>query len=110
MKRLARSVGGVMVAVALMLFSLPSCSSVTPHENFKSHMQFNVGKRADDPSSYLSRYPQRIAGSRTLANGNIETEYRRSDTCRVFFEIDDKTRIIVGWRFEGSERDCEIVP
>jgi hypothetical protein len=51
-----------------------------------------------------------VFNSKTLFNGNIENQYRYRGTCRYFFEVDPKTRKIVGWRFEGSERDCEIVP
>lgn len=105
-----QSIGGVMLAGYLMLPTISSCSSMMPHENFKSHMQFNVGKKIDDPTSYLSRYPQLIVGSHSAPNGNIETEFRGRGGCRIFFEVDAKTRTIVGWRFEGSEHDCEIVP
>jgi hypothetical protein len=45
-----------------------------------------------------------------MLNGNIENEYRFRGTCRYFYEIEPKTGRIVGWRFEGSERDCEIIP
>lgn len=49
-------------------------------------------------------------GSRELPNGNVETNFSWRKHCPVFFEINPATRIIVGWRFEGNERDCEIVP
>lgn len=110
MKTMARHVSGVMMAVVLMLLSLPSCSSVTPHENFRAHMNSNVGSSIDkprEPGVALARY---LLGSRDLPNGNIENEYLDRGSCRYFFEFDPKTRIIIGWRFEGSERDCEIVP
>lgn len=93
-----------------LMLVLSSCSALTPHENFKSAMQSNIGKKEDSSASYLSRYPEDVLGSSGLTNGNIETEFFQSRKCRVFFEIDPKTRIIVGWRFEGSEKDCEIVP
>lgn len=110
MTRMIRSVGSAMVTVVLMLLSLPSCSSVTPHENFKAHMASNVGSPIDkprEPGIALAKY---FLGSRVLPNGNIENEYQDRGTCRYFFEFNPKTRIIVGWRFEGSERDCEVVP
>ncbi|MEE9494856.1 MAG: hypothetical protein V3W04_15990 [Gammaproteobacteria bacterium] len=95
----------------MFMSMLSSCSALpTPHENFKNIMQSNIGKRESDPSSYLSRYPQRVFDSKHLPNGNTETEYRRSEKCRVFFEIELDSRIIVGWRFEGNEKDCDIVP
>jgi hypothetical protein len=114
-KTAAHSISGVLVTWSLLLPLLLSCVPPeflpTPHENFKTIMQNNVGKRADDPTSHVSRFPPEwVIGSRLLPNGNIETEYARREACRVFFEINPKTRIIVGWRFEGSERDCEIVP
>ncbi|MCA1803866.1 MAG: hypothetical protein LC646_00520 [Xanthomonadaceae bacterium] len=111
MKQSISYVVGVIVMICLMLSPLLSCSVLpTPHENFKRAMQSNIGKREDSETSYLLRYPEDVLGSATLPNGNIETEFFQSRKCRVFFEINPATRIIVGWRFEGSERDCVIVP
>ena len=106
MKLSISSVVGMITALYLS-----SCSLLpTPHENFKSAMQSNIGKREDDSSSFLSRYSESVADRRVLPNGNNETEFRWRKQCPVFFEIDSSTHIIVGWRFEGSERDCAIVP
>ena len=80
------------------------------HEAFKSHRQLQLGMSIDDPNSDIVHYPQLQIGSRTLANGNYETEFRWIRSCRYFYEINLKTRTIVGWRFEGSEKDCAIVP
>lgn len=101
---------GLTLWAAIVLFpSLASCSTVTPHENFKQHMSHNVGKRIDDPR--LNWVNQRVLiGSTTLPNGNIENEYRFRETCRYFFEVDPKSRVILRWRFQGTERDCQIVP
>lgn len=111
MRKTMQSTGTLLSAICLLLPSLSSCSTLpTPHENFKNIMQSNVGKRADNPSSDISRYPQWVMGSRELPNGNIETNFSWRKHCPVFFEINPATRIIVGWRFEGNERDCEIVP
>lgn len=87
-----------------------SCSAVTPHENFKNHMEFHVGKNVDSPSSYVARYPQWAGGKTKLENGNEEFEFLQGKHCRVFFEVDKNTNVITGWRFEGSEKDCQIVP
>lgn len=108
MERVAQVVDSMMVAVILMFLSLPSCSSVTPHENFKDHMSHTVGKRINDPRTWAR--PDRYIGSKVLQNGNTENEYQFHGSCHYFFEYDPETRIIVGWRFEGSERDCEIMP
>lgn len=99
-----------MIVVALMLISVSSCSSMTPHENFKSLMSHNVGSSIDMPRVAGSARAEYLLGSKILPNGNIENQYRGRGTCRVFFEFDPITSIIVNWRFEGGERDCEIVP
>jgi len=101
--------GGVLGWILTTL--LTSCSVLpTPHENFKNIMKSNIGKREDDSSSVISLYSQWVEDRSVLPNGNIETEFRWRKNCPVFFEIDSTTRIIIGWRFEGNERDCEIAP
>jgi len=94
----------------LLLMLLSSCSSVTPHENFKAHMSHNVGMRIDNSLGGNWAIPKYLVNTIHLPNGNIENEYEFHGNCRYFFEIDANTQIIVGWRFEGSEQDCGIVP
>ena len=97
---------------SFLLLFLTSCiifSDTTPHENFKNLMASNLGSSIDKPrlaGSALSKY---LLNSVILSNGNIENEYRGRATCRKFFEFNPKTRIIVNWRFTGSEKDC-IIP
>ncbi|MEE9494858.1 MAG: hypothetical protein V3W04_16000 [Gammaproteobacteria bacterium] len=83
---------------------------MTPHENFVSIMSSQIGKSVDAPNSYTGAYRKYRVSETRLENGNIEEEYKRGKRCRHFFEIDNKSSIIVGWRFEGSEKDCAIVP
>jgi hypothetical protein len=46
-----------------------------------------------------------------LPNGNVENWYKYYyGTCIYIFEIDRKSRRIIGWRIEGSDRDCLLVP
>ena len=100
-----------VLLIGSVAFSLvTSCSWPLPHENFKSFMKSNVGKKTDDPSSDVARYPETLIGSEVLANGNAEYEYQFVADCSSFFEIEKETNKIVGWRFEGSEADCVIVP
>jgi sarcosine oxidase delta subunit len=101
---------GMFLAACLLFPSLSSCGSVTPHENFVAIMRSQLGRDADDPNSYTGRYRGYRLSMRDLANGDVEEEYERGEKCRHFFEIDKKTRKIVGWRFEGRERDCGLVP
>lgn len=90
-----------------------ACASYSPEavrKNFEQHHGSQVGKNADDPSSYVTRYPQLLINSRSLPNGHIEKEYRWIRSCRYYYEIDPATNIIVGWRFEGSKQDCVTPP
>lgn len=87
-----------------------------PHENFKQNYGGQVGKRADDPSTSIARYPEDIVAKRVLPNGNFELELLkavsqvRDAKCVVFYEVDQATNVIVGWRFEGDERICVWTP
>lgn len=100
---------------AVVFFALPivGCASYSPearHEGFKNLYGYQVGKKVED--SWLARYPESVVGSRVLPNGHTEIEFRpttiRPGGCRVFY--DTEAGVIVGWRFEGSEEDCGIVP
>lgn len=105
-----RNIGGMLLAGCSLLPSLASCSSVTPHENFQMILGRSVGKSMDDPPRITNAYSDRFLSSTVLQNGNIENKYLWYGECRYYFEIDQKTHKIVGWRFEGSERDCRINP
>ena len=85
-------------------------SSVTPHENFVAHGNHNIGSTIDRPRDVGSTNPDYLLTSRTLPNGNVENTYRGRGTCRSFYEFDPRTRIILGFRWEGTEQDCEISP
>ena len=92
--------------------SLTACASGRAHQNLKNIMQLEVGKPIDDPYLTRNEYPGQRVASRVLSNGNLEEEFQagRGSRCRVFFEIDNKAKRIVGWRYEGSDDDCAIVP
>lgn len=100
---------GVTLAAILMFMALPSCTTLTPHQNFVLLIDDSVGKKIDDPrTNWVDR--RSLVQSKRLPNGNIENKYRWRGTCRYYYEFDPKTRIIVSWRYEGSKEDCEIVP
>lgn len=102
------------VACTLALcISLTACAgSRSAHENFNITMQLDVGRSLDDPYIYRNRVRSLYVGTNPLPNGNVEEEFRggRGPTCRVFFEIDNRARKVVGWRYTGTEADCGIVP
>ncbi len=92
------------------LLLLLGCSTITPHENFKDHIYGQIGKSIDNAPYSSWRHEKDVVNSKLLPNGNIEKEYAYLRSCRYFFEIDHKTRIIIGARFEGKESDCGVAP
>ena len=100
------------LASLYLFFALTACAPGRAHENFIDIMQHDVGKRIDDPYLTRTQYPDRRVASRALPDGNTEEEFKAGEglKCRVFFEIDNKTQKIVGWRYEGSDDICAIRP
>ena len=98
------------VLLAILTAPLVACGNpfTAGHRNFKSSMELQVGRSADHQYAYGNRYPERRVATRVLPNGNVEEEYKVGSAwkCRVFFEIDKKTRTIVSWRYEGDEDVC----
>lgn len=98
------------VAFITLCLAFLACSPTDPHENFKNILGKDVGKRADDPLNTIALSADWFAGETILENGNTEKKYKYKGSCVYFYEIDRKTNIIVGWRFEGSKADCAIAP
>ncbi len=100
----------LIVITVLILLAL-GCLGITPHENFKAHLYKQIGKSLDEIPPYQWPFEKQKVDSKVLPNGNIENKYKYyRGNCFYIFEIDPKTRKIVGARFEGSERDCVINP
>jgi hypothetical protein len=88
----------------------------TPHEAFISHYSYRVGKEVlpkSVPVEELENEGTRIywgigtAGFRKLPNGNWELENDLyQGACRIFYEYNPVTRIVVSWRYEGSDENC----
>jgi hypothetical protein len=98
------------VVTGLVIAALVGCvSSVLPEQNFRDHMNANIGKRIDDPRTQWINASVLVA-SRELRNGNVENEYRWRDTCHYFFEYEKTSKRILAWRYSGDEKDCAIVP
>jgi len=104
MNRVLRIIAVVLLPVAVQSCIFPG----DPHDAFKSHMQYNLGRDIRNPSTNWVR-EENLVQSRKLPNGNIENEYRWRGSCRYFFEVEAVTRIIVNWRLQG-EQDCELSP
>lgn len=86
------------------------CSVLSPHENFKSILHSNVGRSLDEIPPTQFPHEKDIISTKKLPNGNIENRYKYRVSCVYIYEIDPKTRRIVGASFEGKETDCVINP
>jgi hypothetical protein len=96
------------MAITLISFG---CPRITPHENFKAHLYGQIGMSLDEIPSYQWPFEKDKVDFKVLPNGNIENKYKHyRGNCFYIFEIDPKTRKIVGARYEGSERDCVVNP
>lgn len=98
--------GRLLVLLALVCVSM-ACSSMTQHENFLAHMELNIGKdyeRHDGQGMAAQNFVQ----SKTLPDGNVEREYKYRRSCKLFFTVNPVTRIVLNWRYEGSDSDCAI--
>ncbi len=95
--------------MTFILFLL-GCSTINPHENFKEALYDSIGQSIDNVPNYLWPDEKALVSSKLLPNGNIENKYKHLRSCRYIFEINPKTRTIVGARFEGKETDCVINP
>lgn len=108
----------IRLSTLMMALLMSGCASWAdwPHENFKHNYGGQVGKRVDDPSTSIARYPQKIVTEQMLPNGNKEIELLhavssiRDAKCVVFYEVDSKTNVIVAWRFKGDEKICSWSP
>jgi|SRR5689334_23242090 len=94
----------------LMVLLLGCASSSAEHDNFKQVMDRQVGKGIDDPDAYPVFYRLRELNSKSLQNGNLQQQYAvgRNERCRLYFEVEPRTRRIVRWSSEGSESDCVL--
>ena len=102
----------LVLTPALISAALLGCAAPRAHDNFKTIMGGQVGRNSDDSDIERNRYPNLRVATSTLANGDLEEEFKsgRGLVCRVFFQIDPRAKRVVAWRYTGSEDDCAIVP
>jgi hypothetical protein len=99
-----------LIVITILTLLAIGCLGITPHENFKAHLRGEIGRGMDNAPSYSWRNEKDKIDSKVLPNGNIENKYKYQGSCVYYFEVDPKTRKIVGTRFEGSEKDCVVNP
>lgn len=102
-----------VLPVVLVVGCISGCACEPNHPAFIAQEGSMVGKPV--PTRWLLAKPNELGflGVNSLSSGNIEigwihgwgSRYRNGE-CRVYYEYNPKTNIIVRWRFEGSEIDC----
>lgn len=97
-----------LALMSFFCYYVAACSSVTPHDNFQLIFGQSVGKSIDADARITNAYTDRLLSTTELPNGHFENKYLWYGACRYFFEIDSQTRIIVSWRFEGTDADCRV--
>lgn len=102
-----------LLALLSFLIAFSACAAVTPHQNFINTMNFLVGKNIDklDQRGFGSK--DTISKTNMLENGNIEYQYHLAadhNKCSYILEVDNLTRKIVRWRFDGDSKGCILPP
>lgn len=117
-----------LIYVSVFLFCLSSCEALdlmengkltSPHEAFVKHYSYYVGKDILSnlgplrPLEQAFEHDEKLReraglnGFRKLPDGNWELEWSLYPRhCLVFYEYDPDKRIVLNWRFEGSNEDC----
>ena len=98
--RFGKQIGGMLLAVSLFGIVLSSCGSLPSHEIFVQYNDSRVGRNFDKENRSTS--VKGYVDGRFLPNGNVEYGFKWRATCRVYYEVNPETRIIVDWRWEGT--------
>lgn len=106
----------LLASIALFSVSMAGCACGPDHEAFVAQENSTIGRPIY--SGWLKAKPgdQGFLGRKLLPNGNVEigwihgwgSRYRKGE-CRVYYEYNPATNIVISWRFEGSETDCVSV-
>ena len=101
-------------ALSIVLILTASCSSQKYDPNFwhqlyVEHLQAAVGRGFSGESNGLA---QRVTlfGQTELSNGHVVYKYRDGGTCWHTLEVDHKTDTIVAVDWQGTKKDCFVMP
>jgi hypothetical protein len=101
----------LLVFVSILVTSISGCACGPSHSAFVTQQGSMVGRPLS--SSWLSAKAgdQGFLGKKPLTNGNMEIGglwrmRNQQNECRVYYEYNPSTNIVLRWRFEGSEMDC----
>ena len=96
------------VVLATLFLLTISCLSFDPYKKFEDQLQSEIGKSIDDVPSYSGHVRSELAFKTPLPNGNIEYHYVFENIrglCRYVLTVDPSTGKIVGWRYDGEDKD-----
>ena len=95
--------------VPVILFVLTiSCLPFDPYKQFEDQLQSEIGKSIDDATSHSWRVRSELIFTKPLPDGNIEYHYVFENIrglCRYVLAVDPTTRRVVGWRYDGEDKD-----
>ena len=91
------------MALVMVLLSMAvlSCATVASHEAFISRHDNRIGRNFDKLFHYRNSMTHYV-DSRFLPNGNVEYGFIWGEKCRVYYEVNPETRIIIDWRWKGT--------
>lgn len=95
----------VLVTVILLT---SSCLPFDPYKKFEDQLQSEIGKSIDDVPSYSWHVRSKLVFTTPLPNGNIDYHYVYENIrglCRYVLAVDPATRKIVGWKYDGEDKD-----
>jgi hypothetical protein len=96
------------IVPAILFLMTISCLSFDPYKKFEDQLQSEIGKSIDDVPSYSWHVRPELVYTTPLPNGNIEYHYVFENIrglCRYVFAVEPTTRKIVGWRYDGEDKD-----
>jgi len=88
---------------------------MNPYRNFEDRLQSEVGESINEVPSPSWQIRPKLVFKEPLPNGNIEYHYAFENyrgLCRYALEVDPATNKIVGWRYDGADKDkaCFLIP
>ncbi len=98
---------------ALALFTA-GCAALPPRDVFRNQMNSMLERDVDQIDSFEFGYRKNMISSAILVNDIIENTYvfknKDGGNCLYAFDIEPKTRRILRWRIEGSDKPCYGAP
>jgi len=103
------------IGSAAALIPIISCLPMDPYKYFQHQLQAEVGENIDNVPPHSWQVRPKLVAIKPLLNGNTEYLYEFENyrgLCRYVLEVDPKTRRIVGWKYEGEDKDkaCFLIP